>query len=316
MIVARTPEQAAGLGPAVLTIGNFDGVHAGHLELLRKARDLARAGNLRVAVLTFDPHPACIVAPARTPRLLTNLGQRCRLLERAGAELVYVVKFDQPLSQLMPDEFAREYLRGILHARAVVVGANFRFGAGQSGDVAVLERIGTELGFTTHAVPPVVRRGVVVSSSEIRRRVARGEVALAARLLERPYELEGEVVSGHGVGSKQTVPTLNLKTQAEVIPADGVYITRTTDRLDRTTWNSVSNIGMRPTFGGSERSIETHLLDSAPDSAPGQISVKFLCRMREERKFNDSGDLRRQILADIRVAGNFFRRCKTPKCGG
>ena len=205
-----------------------------------------------------------------------------------------------------------------LGARAVLVGDNFRFGHRQAGNVAVLAELGQKFGFLTEIVPAVAWRGRVVSSSGIRELIRAGKVSLAARLLQHAYGLEGEVVSGRGVGSRQTVPTLNLATRAEVIPANGVYITRTRDRVDGRQWNSVTNIGYRPTFGTSDRlSVETFLLDPLPGETPQCIRVEFFRRIREERKFDSPEALREQILKDVRTAQAWFRRAKTwmgPAC--
>jgi len=198
-----------------------------------------------------------------------------------------------------------------LGARIVVVGENFRFGHKQAGNTRILGELGERFGFETRIVGAVERRGRIVSSSEVRRAVESGNVALAGRLLEHPYALEGEVMAGHGLGAKQTVPTLNLRTPAEVIPGTGVYITRTAD-LDRMQrrWDSVTNVGYRPTFGGRDLSIETFLLSGFEEPAPGRIRVEFLKRLREERKFETPEALKAQIMCDVARAQAFFRRVK------
>jgi len=189
------------------------------------------------------------------------------------------------------------------------VGSNFRFGRRQSGDVAVLAELGRKYGFETGIIAAVTCRGHAVSSSAIRGLIREGRVSLAARFLERPYALEGEVVSGRGVGMKQTVPTLNLATPAEVLPSPGVYATHTRDLDGGREWNSITNIGYRPTFGPSEElSVETFLLDPFDGAAPRRIRLEFLCRVREERKFDDPDRLKRQIMLDVRSVRNYFRR--------
>src|ERR1039458_1800734 len=249
-------------GPSALTIGNFDGVHYGHRQILRRVKAVAEEHGWRPSVLTFDPHPTRVVAPQRTPALLTSPGRRAELMAEEGIEQVLILPFTKELAQLSPEEFARQLPVAALGARAVLVGDNFRFGKDQAGNVAVLAELGRQLGFTTEVVPAVTCRGRVVSSSGIRHLIRAGHVASAARLLQHAYALEGEVAGGRGIGSKQTVPTLNLATRAEVIPADGVYITRTRDTANGREWNSVTNIGYRPTFGAShELTIETFLLD-------------------------------------------------------
>jgi riboflavin kinase / FMN adenylyltransferase len=293
---------------SVMTIGNFDGVHAGHRQLLRRVVELGREHNLKPAVLTFDPHPTRVVAPERAPRLLTTVEERIALIREQGIEEVVVLPFTEEVARLSPEAFVERIVVGELYARIVMVGDNFRFGYKQAGNISTLSELGIRLGFQTHIVEAVRRRGRVVSSSEIRRLIEEGNVALAGRLLERPYALSGNVVSGHGIGSKQTVPTLNLSTPAEVIPANGVYITRTRDPETGDLWDSLTNVGNRPTFGGDGLSIETFLLSSFEGLTPGRISVEFLRRVREERKFESAEALKQQIFRDVGRAQTFFRR--------
>jgi len=293
---------------SVVTIGNFDGVHAGHRQLLRRVVELGREQNLKPAVLTFDPHPTRVVAPHRAPRLLTTMEERIALIREQGVQEVVVLPFTSEVAQLSPEEFVERIVVGQLHARIVMVGDNFRFGHKQSGDINTLSELGVRFGFQTHVVDAVRRRGRIVSSSEIRRLIEEGNVAMAGRLLERPYDLSGDVVSGHGIGSRQTVPTLNISTPAQVIPGNGVYITRTRDLESGDCWNSITNVGNRPTFGGGDLTIETFLLSSFDGLTPGRISIEFLRRIREERKFESPEALKQQILRDVGRAQTFFRR--------
>jgi riboflavin kinase/FMN adenylyltransferase len=304
--------------PSALSIGNFDGVHFGHRRILRRVREIASERGWKASVLTFDPHPTRVVAPGRTPPLLTSPERRAALMREEGIEQVLILPFTRELACLTPEQFVEQLLVHALGARAVLVGDNFRFGHRAAGNVAVLSELGRKFGFETEIVPAVAWRGRPVSSSGIRELIRAGNVSLAARLLQHAYGVEGEVVSGRGVGSKQTVPTLNLATRAEVIPASGVYITRTLDRAGGRQWNSVTNIGYRPTFGASdELSIETFLLDPLTGAAPERIRVEFLWRVREERKFETPEALREQILKDVRTAQAYFRRAKAwmgPAC--
>ncbi len=293
---------------SVVTIGNFDGVHSGHRQLLRRAVELGHEHNLKPVVLTFDPHPTRVVAPERAPRLLTTIEERIALIREQGVEEVVVLPFTAEIARLSPEEFVERILAGQLHARIVMVGDNFRFGHKQAGDIKTLSELGPRFGFQTHIVNTVTVRGQIVSSSAIRRLIEEGNVAMAGRLLERPYSLAGDVVSGHGIGSRQTVPTLNMSTPAEVIPANGVYITCTQDLETGDRWNSITNVGNRPTFGGGGLSIETFLLSSFDGLTPARISVEFLRRVREERKFENADALKNQILYDVGRAQTFFRR--------
>jgi riboflavin kinase/FMN adenylyltransferase len=219
-----------------------------------------------------------------------------------------VLPFTPELAAYSPERFVREIAMERLGARAVLVGDNFRFGHEHAGDTRLLEELGRRYGFLVEAVPAVRMRGRVVSSSEVRRLIEEGNVSLAARLLARPYALAGAVVAGRGIGSKQTVPTLNLAAAAEVMPARGVYITRTTDTDTGRRWNSVTNVGVRPTFGGGAVTVETFLLEALEDEGPQAIRVEFLKRLREERRFDDAAALKRQILRDVERARAYFRR--------
>jgi riboflavin kinase/FMN adenylyltransferase len=303
-------EVPADFGPSAITIGNFDGLHAGHRRIMRRVVEIAREHRWKPGVLTFDPHPTRIVAPSRSPRLLTTTEERARLMGAEGIEDVLVLPFNAQLASLSPELFVEQILVDRLRARAVLVGENFRFGAGQAGDTSTLKRMGKTYGFVTEIVAGVKRHGQMVSSSGIRRLLQAGQVSLAARLLERPYSVEGDIVCGHGVGAKQTVPTLNLATSAEIVPSDGVYASRTYDLESGRAWNSITNIGMRPTFGGDRRTIETFLLDPFDGIAPRRIRLEFFRRLRDERKFESAEALRSQILRDVGRAKALFRRYK------
>lgn len=296
--------------PSVVTIGNFDGVHAGHRHIMRRVVEIARQNHWTPIALTFDPHPTRLVAPDRAPRLLSTMEQRSELMRQEGIEEVEILPFTRDVANLTPEEFVRSILVDKLRARAVLVGENFRFGHRAAGNIETLRDLGVKYGFCTEAVTPVLRRNIVVSSSEVRRLIELGDVSKACRLLERPYELEGRVVAGQGVGSRQTVPTLNLDAAAEVLPAIGVYITRTLDQDGPREWDSITNVGHRPTFGGTSLTIETFLLSPFSGETPERIRVQFLRRVREERKFETPGDLKNQIMKDVGQAQAYFRRRK------
>jgi riboflavin kinase/FMN adenylyltransferase len=310
-MIARNLQEAAGFKPCVLTIGNFDGVHLAHRQLLRSTIEAASEAGLRPAVLMFDPHPACVVAPERAPRLLTSLEERCSLIQEERIEQILILPFTTELARLTPEEFATRFLRDGLGARIVIVGENFRFGYKQAGDTQTLRELGARLGYGVRLLETVRWRGRRVSSGEVRRLVTEGDVATAGRLLERAYAISGEIVTGHGIGSKQTVPTLNLRTAAQVIPARGVYVTRTYESDGARQWNSITNIGVRPTFGDDDAvSIETFLLDALEGATPGRIRLEFLRRVRDERKFESPEALKEQILRDVGRAKAYFRRVR------
>lgn len=301
-------ETAGNCPPAALSIGNFDGVHAGHRQLFRRNIEMASQRGLIPSVLTFDPHPARVVAPERAPKLLTTVAERVELMKRAGIRQVFVLPFNREFSELTPEQFVRTVVADAICARFVLVGDNFRFGHGHAGNVDTLRDLGRQYGFDVEIVPGVEVRGRMVSSTAVRSLIEQGDVSKAARLLLRPYTLSGEVVSGFGIGSKQTVPTLNLDTPAEVIPAHGVYTTRTFDPDTGRSWRSVTNIGMRPTFGGQARTIETFLLTPLEGTSPSRIRVAFLRRIRDERRFDSPEALKTQILRDASRALAYHRR--------
>ena len=227
-------------------------------------------------------------------------------MARYGIEQALILPFTRAIAEMSPEDFVRVVLVKALGAKLVLVGDNFRFGRRQAGNTELLTALGKTEGFETRVAGAVSYRGRVVSSSEVRKSIDEGNVSLAWRLLKRPYSISGEVVRGHGVGSKQTVPTLNLRTDAQVLPARGVYVTRTSNGRR---WNSITNVGYRPTFGGDQLSIETFLLDPLEGEAPEHIRLEFLRRVRDERKFENPVELKAQILRDVQRAQAFFRRC-------
>jgi riboflavin kinase/FMN adenylyltransferase len=308
--VFHSLEEAAGrFGPCALTIGNFDGVHAGHRRIMRRVVAVAREHGWKPAVLTFHPHPTTVVAPERAPRLITAPEQRALLMKQEGIEHVLILPFTREVSQLEPEDFVSEVLVRRLQARAVLVGENFRFGHRHAGDTALLEKLGAKYGFVTEVIPAVRLRGRIVSSSQVRRLLGEGNVSLAGRMLESLFTLQGRVVPGHGIGSKQTVPTLNLAPDTEMLPAPGVYVTCTRSLNDGRVWPSVTNIGNRPTFGGdASLSVETYLLEPLEGETPRAIQVEFLMRLRDERRFPSPEALKAQILHDAARAREFFRR--------
>jgi riboflavin kinase/FMN adenylyltransferase len=295
---------------SVLAIGNFDGIHLGHQAILRATVERAHALNAVSTALTFDPSPRKVLRPETAPLRLSTNAQRMEWFNALGLEAVVVLPFTLDLARLTPEEFVEQILLRDLHIKAVLVGENFKFGHKQAGDVKLLTQLGAKHGFAVVIVPPVVYRGEIVSSTIIRREVAAGDVSHAARLLGRPFVLTGEVVSGTGTGRRFTFPTLNLAVEQELLPARGVYVTRTCLDGEPSSHRSVTNIGVRPTFNGSSLSVETHLLDTQLAAAPKRIEVRFWKRLREEQKFTGPEELRAQIATDIARANKFFSRLR------
>jgi riboflavin kinase/FMN adenylyltransferase len=295
------------LPPCALAIGNFDGVHLGHRKILEQTRALAAEHGLQAVVLTFDPHPMTVVAPERLPKLLTSIDQRRALFEQCGFDRTVVLKFTKEVACLSARQFIEQALVGKLHARWVVVGENFRFGHHGAGNIGVLRDLGKEHGYDALSVAPVLVGGEPVSSTRIRRLLREGRVAQVRKLLCRPFALEGPIVHGHGVGSRQTVPTLNLQPEAEIWPAGGVYVTSTHEPSTGRRWESVTNIGSRPTFNGNEQTVETFLLSPLEGETPQRVELAFHWRLRDEKRFDSPASLRLQILRDATRAKRFFR---------
>jgi len=289
--------------PTVLTIGNFDGMHRGHQEILRRVIEQARQKQLMPAVLTFFPHPVRVLRPEEAPPLLMTLDQRLAASEAAGINAVLVLSFNESLSKLSAEDFVRTYLVNVVRAREVLVGENFRFGHRQQGDVKTLEGLGKRLGFEVEVVDSLSVDGMVVSSSAVRKAVREGRMEDAAHLLGKPFTLAGDIQTGTGQGQKLVVPTLNLKTEQEILPKTGVYITRTT--TDESVYPSVTNVGIRPTFNRSRVTIESHLFGFSKKLTAGRLAVQFLSRLRDEQKFADVAALREQVLKDIADAKQY-----------
>ncbi len=303
--------SAKRLGPSAVTIGNFDGVHVGHRRVLQSLATIARQRSLASVALTFDPHPLAVVGPKEAPPILTPMPTRVSLMLSEGLDEVFVLPFTEELSLLEPAEFARAILVDTLDARYVAVGSNFRFGRDQAGDTRMLRSLGAELGFDVAETETAVVGGEPVSSTRVRRLVGSGCMVEADELLGRPFSLRGPVVTGAGIGSTRTVPTLNVEPETAVLPGDGVYLTLA--RFDaEAAWRSgLTNVGKRPTFNGQRRSVETHLLEGVASETPVKIELRFLRRLRSERKFPSAQSLKAQIAADIEFAERYFRESDT-----
>jgi len=311
LAVFTAPEEwrefyAAGKRGSVLAIGNFDGIHLGHQTILREATNRAAKSGAVATALTFEPAPLKVLRPEAAPKRLSTNEQRLEWFRAVGMEAAVVMPFTLALSKLSPQEFVEKILVNELQVRALLVGENFRFGHKQAGDVQLLRELGKVHGFDVASIPPIMAHGEIVSSTVIRREIAEGEVTQAGRLLGRPFVLTGSIVSGTGTGSKFTFPTLNLRADQELLPAGGVYITRTLLQDESKSRRSVTNIGIRPTFNGTALSIETHLLDFSGTISPKRMELRFWKRLRTEKKFSGPDELRVQITKDIVSANRFF----------
>ncbi|RMG42570.1 MAG: riboflavin biosynthesis protein RibF [Acidobacteria bacterium] len=281
----------------VATIGNFDGVHRGHQRIMARVAERAGALGGLPLVVTFEPHPLRILAPDRAPRLLMTREQKLAALEAAGIEAVVILPFDRDLATMPAEVFARDLLGGRLGVRELYIGPDFRFGRGRAGDLELLRRIGRAVGFSADAVPPVMDGGERISASRIRRLLSEGRASEAARLLGRPFALVGTVVHGEGRGRPLLVPTANLAPENEFLPARGVYVTQAA-WAGREAFG-LTNVGTRPTFGDRRLVVETFLPGLDEDLYGRRLELRFLDRLRDERRFDTAADLRRQIESDL-----------------
>ena len=306
LVFHKLEDVPADFGPTYISVGNFDGVHRAHARVLSEIVARARANGGKAVAVTFEPHPARILKPESGLKLLTPAAEKLRWLESTGVDAVLLLPFGRDLSLMTPRDFAERILKDKLHAREVHEGFNFRFGHQAAGDMNTLTDLGRELGFDVKQYPEMKLRGETVSSSQIRKLVAAGRVSRARHLLARPFCILSVPGRGRGYGSKYTVPTINLARYDELAPKDGVYITWT--RVAKEQFDSVTNVGNRPTFGNEVFAIETHLLNFHPIELTPQTEVEicFLDRLRDEIRFPSVDALREQISRDVKKARRYF----------
>jgi riboflavin kinase/FMN adenylyltransferase len=306
-IFRHTDELPGGFGPTIVSVGNFDGVHLGHQHVLRQVVERARNTGSKSAIVTFDPHPLRILRPDAAPRLITPQKIKESLLAQAGVDALIVIPFTRDFSMTTPGDFARNILNSKLQAREVHEGENFHFGHKAEGDARRLVDFGRHLGFEVKTYPVMMIRGEPVSSSHIREVISAGKVSRARRLLGRVFSIVAAPGRGRGYGHKYTVPTINLTRYDELVPGDGVYLTRT--RVGNETFNSVTNVGNRPTFADESFAIETHLLDFHPleVTAQTEVEISFLRWRRSEIKFPSIEALKSQIGKDVQRAQRYFQ---------
>jgi riboflavin kinase / FMN adenylyltransferase len=291
--------------PTVLTLGVFDGLHLGHQLIMKTVVERARATGAVPTVITFEPHPRALLHPESAPPLLQTFDQKIEALGVLGIEQTIVIHFDMSFAQIRAEDFLRAVTVDRLHAKEVYLGCGFAFGHGREGNIDLLRTVSKSLGFFADEVPELRLRGRRVSSSRIRELLQEGKVNIARRMLGRPYGVEGRVVRGAERGATLGFPTANLHPQNRVIPRNGVYVTATL--IDGQWRRSVTNIGTRPTFGSdNESSVETFVMDWSGDLYGDVVRVRFLHRLREEKKFSSIDELKSQIARDVARANNYF----------
>src|SRR6202521_1482639 len=303
----KLEEVPAAFGPTLVSLGNFDGVHRAHSCMLKEIVEQARQQGAKAMAVTFEPHPVRILRPDSGLKLLTPTAEKLRRLEATGVDAVLLLPFGRDLSLMTPRQFAEEILKKKLHAREVHEGYNFHFGHKAAGNIHVLRELGRTMGFEVHDYPEMRLREEPVSSSHIRKLLFEGRVSRARHLLARPFSILSTAGRGRGYGSKYTVPTINLAHYEELVPKDGVYITRT--RIGQECFDSVTNVGNRPTFGADSFAIESHLLNFHPLelSAETEVEIHFLQRLRDEIKFPSVEALKEQIGRDVEKTRRYFQ---------
>lgn len=293
----------------VLTIGNYDGVHVGHQKILSTVIRRAEETNGTSMVMTFEPHPAKVIAPERDIKLLTTTEEKARLIEAMGMHVLLLVNFNREFASMLPDDFIEDVLVNMLDVKEVIVGDNYTFGKNKKGTIELLRKRGKEYGFRVQAIDNVIVDHTTVSSSAVRSLLQRGAVFEASRYLGRYYSIEGKVIKGKGRGQKLlNIPTANISTPVGITPKEGVYAVRVTVR--GTLYDGVANIGKNPTFGNETVSYEVHLFSFSGNLLGEQIRIEFIDRIRGERTFPNAASLEKQIRADIEYARQLFKRTR------
>ena len=307
MKIFHGTDNAGILRGTVLTLGVFDGLHLGHQKIMERVVSRAKAGSATPTVITFDPHPRAVLFPENAPPLLQTLDQRLANFEVLGIDQAIVVRFDNDFANQDAEMFLKDIVHERLQAREVYLGEGFAFGKNRGGNIQLLREMSARLGFFADEVPEICLRSQRISSSKIRELLAAGDVNSARRMLGRPYGVEGQIVRGFERGRAIGFPTANLKPRNRVIPKYGVYATAT---LIKNVWRrSITNIGVRPTFAGDkEPSIESYVFDFDGDLYGDALRVRFLHRIRDERKFAGIEELKSQIAGDSNIALNYFKR--------
>ncbi len=296
-IVTDTNIYEKVLDASIITIGNFDGVHRGHSEIFKHLKQQSVERALPSVVVTFEPHPLKILSPQSAPMLITTFEQKSALIEQSGIDYLIVIPFSKELSQVPANDFVCNILCRSLGMRHIIIGHDYAFGKGREGNFNTLEQLGVLHGFTLEDLPPIGDSGVVFSSSLVRTSVTDGNMATAAHILGRFYQISGTVVHGREIGQSLGFPTANIATNNELIPSDGVYAVMV--NVDGQSVKGACNIGCNPTFGGSTRSIEVFLLDFSGRIYDHAISVQFVQRLRSVQKFSDGAALRAAIGHDV-----------------
>ncbi len=290
----------------VLTIGNFDGMHKGHLALFDKVKERAKSLQGQSAIMTFEPHPIKVIMPGNGPPLITPIQQKLRLMEGTGIDVIFCLPFTKEFAAISARDFVKDILVDKIGIKEIVVGYDYTFGHGREGNIQLLKEMGTPFGFTVHVVDPVRINNTLVSSTSIRNLVQEGNLKEAKKLLGRDYQISGTVVKGKDRGDRLLgFSTANLELIDELTPGVGVYAVSI--HIDDQTYYGLTNIGYNPTFGEGTFSVETHILDFSRDLLGKTIRVDFIERLRDEKTFESAKELAEQIGKDIVRARELFK---------
>jgi riboflavin kinase / FMN adenylyltransferase len=312
MKVFQTLEFQEQFKKPVLTIGNYDGIHVGHRTIIRMVKERAAGMDGTSMLMTFDPHPLQILRPGHELPSIAPLPERIRLIEETGIDVLIVVPFTREFGLIEPPDFVKGILVDRLKIMGLIIGYDFRFGRGGKGDISVLRKYGSEYGFSVDVVEPITINHEKVGSNRIRILLREGAIAAANEFLGRPYAVEGQVIRGMSRGKAIGFPTINLRTEYNLVPSNGVYITEV--EFDGKKHGAVTNIGYNPTFGNTERSIETFILDFQGGLYERSVKLYFLKRLRDEVKFGSIEELKKRISADVKEARGYFENRREVAC--
>jgi riboflavin kinase/FMN adenylyltransferase len=298
-VIDNAVDLNSGPGGICVAIGVFDGVHLGHQSVIGKACGIARALGAQSAVVTFDRHPNTIVAPSHVPAQIYPLTKKLEVLASLGVDMACVLRFDKAFSEISGEDFIRGLARDARGLLAVSVGETFQFGCKRTGNVELLRKLGSELGFEVHAIPDISLNGQPISSTRIREAVRAGDFDQAGLFLGRPYSLSGAIVAGARMGQKLGFPTANLNVAGSLVPPAGVYAAQAL--FDKKKYRAAVNIGNRPTIYSAESglTVEAHLLDFNQNIYGEELELVFVKKLRDERKFPHAAALQQQITADV-----------------
>jgi riboflavin kinase / FMN adenylyltransferase len=310
MKIFKGSKEAQGkLKNTVVTLGVFDGIHKGHQALIQLCKSRARQIKKKAVLYTFNPHPVKLLTPEACPALIMTLEQKIQAIKSLGIDVIVIETFNKSFSRLEPEVFFESIISKRLRAVEVVVGYNFTFGAQRKGSTQVLENLGNKAGIKVHVVKPYLLDDYLVSSTEIRNKIVRGDVATAARLLTRPFTLTGKVVQGDGIGKTLGFPTANLSAENELLPGSGVYASHTW--VGKKRYRSITHVGRRPTFEGKTMRVETHILRLKHSIRNKIIQIEFLKKIREVKRFDSPAALVKQIKIDIQKTERYFKEQRT-----